>query len=34
VNANIVKGANDMHNQKHGGRRNPKPDPVVYTTTE
>jgi len=34
VNANIVKGANDVHNQKHGGRRNPKPDPVVYTTTE
>jgi hypothetical protein len=34
VNANIVKGANDMHNQKPGGRRNPKPDPVVYTTTE
>jgi hypothetical protein len=36
VNANIVKGANDVHNQKHGGRLQPKANAnaVVYKTTE
>lgn len=36
VNANIVKGANDVHNRKHGGRLQPKANAnaVVYKTTE
>lgn len=34
VNAQTIKKSNDAHNQKHGGRRTPKPDAVVYKTTE
>lgn len=34
VNAQTIKASNEAHNQKHGGRRNPKPDAVVYKTTE
>jgi hypothetical protein len=36
VNANTIKKSNDAHNQKHGGRRNPKANAnaVVYKTTE
>jgi hypothetical protein len=34
VNAQTIKASNEEHNQKHGGRRTPKPDAVVYKTTE
>ena len=34
VNAQTIKASNEAHNQKHGGRRTPKPDAVVYKTTE
>jgi hypothetical protein len=34
VNAQTIKTSNEEHNQKHGGRRTPKPDAVVYKTTE
>lgn len=34
VNAQTIKASNEEHTQKHGGRRTPKPDAVVYKTTE
>ena len=34
MNAKAIQDSNDVHNRKHGGRRNPNPDAIVYKTTE